>query len=143
LLNICPSLHLLYCCLLLLSLQAVFSQGSASTVGVLLRSWHQGGEGGAAVLYNWESGLLEVVFEALDPATMSFSLTAPMARRIGGPLQQKPGQPLALRLLLDARWVVCCCSLGSWYVHQLVAAACKCLLIWGRGSAEWATRGCL
>jgi hypothetical protein len=36
---------------------------------------------------------------------MSFSLTAPMARRIGGPLQQKPGQPLALRLLLDARWV--------------------------------------
>jgi beta-fructofuranosidase len=95
--------HLPYCCWLLLSLQAVFSQGSASTVGVLLRSWHQGGEGGAAVLYNWESGLLEVVFEALDPATMSFSLTAPMARRIGGPLQQMPGQPLALRLLLDAR----------------------------------------
>ncbi|KAF6258531.1 hypothetical protein COO60DRAFT_1107801 [Scenedesmus sp. NREL 46B-D3] len=85
-----------------LDIEAVFSQGSASTIGVLLRSWHQGGEGGAAVLYNWESGLLEVVFEALDPATMSFSLTAPMARRIGGPLQQKPGQPLALRLLLDA-----------------------------------------
>ncbi|WIA41557.1 hypothetical protein OEZ86_008923 [Tetradesmus obliquus] len=85
-----------------LDIEVVFSQGSASTVGVLLRSWHQGGEGGAAVLFNWESGLLEVVFEALDPATMSFSLTAPMARRIGGPLQQKPGQPLALRLLLDA-----------------------------------------
>jgi hypothetical protein len=48
------------------------------------------------------SCLLEVVFEALDPATMSFSLTAPMARRIGGPLQQKPG------LLLDARCGSCC-----------------------------------
>lgn len=83
----------------------MFSQGSASTVGVFLRSWQQGGEGGAAVLFNWESGLLEVVFEALDPATMTFSLTAPMARRIGGPIQHRPGQPLALRLLLDVRWV--------------------------------------
>lgn len=85
-------------------LQVVFSQGTASTVGIFLRSWHQAGEGGAAVLYNWESSLLEVVFEALDPATMSFSLTAPMARRIGGPITHKPGQPLALRMMLDGRW---------------------------------------
>jgi beta-fructofuranosidase len=81
----------------------VFAQGSASTVGIFLRSWHQGGEGGAAVLFNWESALLEVVFEALDPATMAFSLTAPMARRIGGSISHKPGAPLALRLLLDHR----------------------------------------
>lgn len=84
--------------------QAVFAQGSASTVGILLRSWHQGGEGGAAVLFNWETCLLEVVFEALDPATMTFSLTAPLARRIGGNITHKPGAPLALRLLLDGRW---------------------------------------
>eukprot|EP00775_Hariotina_reticulata_P002344 gene2344-2651_t len=84
-----------------LDIEAVFAQGSASTVGIFLRSWHQGGEVGAAVLFNWESGLLEVVFEALDPATMAFSLTAPMARRIGGPISHRPGAPLALRLLLD------------------------------------------
>lgn len=85
--------------------QVVFSQGTASTVGVLLRSWHQAGEGGAAVLFNWETSLLEVVFEALDPATMTFSLTAPLARRIGGNVSHRPGAPLALRLLLDGRWV--------------------------------------
>jgi len=85
--------------------QVVFGQGSASTVGILLRSWHQGGEGGAAVLYNWETSLLEVVFEAMDPTTMTFSLTAPLARRIGGNVTHKPGAPLALRLLLDGRWV--------------------------------------
>lgn len=85
------------------STQAVFTQGSASTVGILLRSWNQAGEGGAAVLFNWETSLLEVVFEALDPATMSFSLTAPLARRVGGSVPHKPGAPLALRLLLDGR----------------------------------------
>jgi hypothetical protein len=105
-----PHLCLLLLLLLLLllpaaltPLQVVFSQGTASTVGILLRSWHQAGEGGAAVLFNWETSLLEVVFEALDPATMTFSLTAPLARRIGGNISHKPGVPLALRLLLDGR----------------------------------------
>ncbi|KAF8056752.1 BFRUCT3 [Scenedesmus sp. PABB004] len=84
-----------------LDIEVVFAQRTASTVGVLLRSWHQGGEGGAAVLFNWGSGLLEVVFEALDPCSLAFSLTAPAARRIGGAIAQRPGQPLALRLLLD------------------------------------------
>lgn len=91
----------------------MFSQGSASTVGIFLRSWNQSGEGGAAVLFNWETALLEVVFEALDPTTMSFSLTAPLARRIGGNITHKPGAPLALRLLLDGRWGdrrFCCVS---------------------------------
>lgn len=74
-------------------------------MGILLRSWHQGGEGGAAVLYNWETSLLEVVFEAMDPSTMTFSLTAPLARRIGGNVTHKPGAPLALRVLIDGRWV--------------------------------------
>lgn len=43
----------------------------------------------------------QVVFEALDPATLEFSLTAPGARRIGAPLDLRHGEPLALRLLLD------------------------------------------
>ncbi len=99
---LCLYSDIFLCCVMPI-VQAAFSQGSASTVGVLLRSWHQGGEGGAAVLFNWESSLLEVVFEALDPSTMAFSLTAPLARRIGGPISHKPGQPLALRMLLDGR----------------------------------------
>ncbi|KAF8056761.1 hypothetical protein HT031_006259 [Scenedesmus sp. PABB004] len=51
----------------------------------------------------WRGGAvqLEVVFEALDPGSLAFSLTAPAARRIGGAIAQRPGQPLALRLLLD------------------------------------------
>lgn len=107
---------------ILCCLQIVFSQGSASTVGIFLRSWNQAGEGGAAVLYNWESSLLEVVFEALDPATMTFSLTAPMARRIGGPITHKPGQPLALRLMLDGRWV---CHVADDTVAEVELIWCK------------------
>ena len=53
------------------------------------------------MLYNWDTRALEVVFEALDPATMAFSLTAPTARHIGGQLDLRPGEPLSLRLLLD------------------------------------------
>lgn len=84
-----------------LDLEVTFKQGSATMVGLLLRSYNANGEGGAAVLYNWETQVLEVVFDALDPATMSFSLTAPTARHIGGQIDVKPGQPLQLRLLLD------------------------------------------
>ncbi|PNW74664.1 hypothetical protein CHLRE_12g488000v5 [Chlamydomonas reinhardtii] len=60
-------------------------------------------EGGAALLYHWDSGVLEVVFEALDPHTLTFSLAAPGARRVGGPLLRPPapGQPLSLRVFLD------------------------------------------
>lgn len=71
--------------------------------GVLLHSWRGGAEGGCALLYHWDSGVLEAVFEALDPATLTFSLAAPGARRVGGKLLRPPalGQPLQLRLFLD------------------------------------------
>ena len=53
---------------------------------------------------SWGSGRLEVVFEAIDPLSHEFSLEAPDALRVGGVLQRPPraGQPLQLRLLLDA-----------------------------------------
>ncbi|KAI8462969.1 MAG: glycosyl hydrolase [Monoraphidium minutum] len=86
-----------------------FRRGSGRAVGVMLRAWGAGGgaggAGGAAVVYHWEEQLLEVVFEALDPSTMQFSLTAPDARRIGGPLTARPGEPLELRLLVDGSCV--------------------------------------
>jgi len=87
-------------------MQVVFTQGSASTVGIMLHSLQQGGEGGAAVLFHWETSLLEVVFEAADPATNKFSITSHLARRIGGFIRHQPGTPLALRMLLDGRCVV-------------------------------------
>ena len=45
-----------------------------------------------------------MVFEAIDPISHEFSLEAPDALRVGGVLQRPPraGQPLQLRLLLDA-----------------------------------------
>jgi hypothetical protein len=88
-----------------LDIEATFRQGSATTVGLLLRSWQSEealGQGTAAVLYHWESQVLEVVFEALDPATMTYSLTAPGARRIGQQLLRPLGQPvITLRVLVD------------------------------------------
>ncbi|KAF5833737.1 hypothetical protein DUNSADRAFT_9844, partial [Dunaliella salina] len=75
--------------------------GSCS--GVVLRSWQAGVEGAAAVLYCWDTGVLEVVFEALDPETHEYSLAAPGCRRVGSKLQKRPalGQPMALRLFID------------------------------------------
>jgi beta-fructofuranosidase len=47
--------------------------------------------------------LRQIVFEAVDPATLTFSLAAPGVRRVGGRLQRPPapGSPLALRAFLD------------------------------------------
>eukprot|EP00198_Chlamydomonas_reinhardtii_P001575 XP_001690911.1 glycoside-hydrolase-like protein [Chlamydomonas reinhardtii] len=83
--------------------QGTCGGGGSRCSGVLLHSWRGGVEGGAALLYHWDSGVLEVVFEALDPHTLTFSLAAPGARRVGGPLLRPPapGQPLSLRVFLD------------------------------------------
>ncbi|KAJ9506637.1 hypothetical protein QJQ45_018294 [Haematococcus lacustris] len=77
-------------------------QGACS--GLLLRAWQAGQEGSAALLYCWDTQILEVVFEALDPETHEFSLAAPGCRRVGGKLMRPPlpGQPMHLRVLLDA-----------------------------------------
>ncbi|KAG2446052.1 hypothetical protein HXX76_000654 [Chlamydomonas incerta] len=83
--------------------QGTCGGGGSRCSGVLLHSWRGGAEGGAALLYHWDSGVLEVVFEALDPHTLTFSLAAPGARRVGGPLLRPPasGCPLSLRVFLD------------------------------------------
>ncbi|GLC44182.1 Putative beta-Fructufuranosidase [Pleodorina starrii] len=74
-----------------------------SASGLLLQSWTSGADGSAALLYHWDTGVLEVIYEAIDPATLTFSLAAPGARRVGGRLQRPPapGNPLALRVFLD------------------------------------------
>ncbi|KXZ49899.1 hypothetical protein GPECTOR_19g350 [Gonium pectorale] len=78
-------------------------EGGSRCSGVLLHSWRGGAEGAAALLYHWDSGVLEVVFEAMDPSNLTFSLAAQGARRVGGRLLRPPapGSPLSLRVFLD------------------------------------------
>lgn len=42
--------------------------------GLLIRTWLAGGEGTAAIVFDWDRSTLEVIFEALDPDTMEFDL---------------------------------------------------------------------
>jgi hypothetical protein len=50
-------------------------------------------------LRGWHT--VQVVFEGLDPDTGTFSLSAPTARRIGGRVEPRGLQTLALRVILD------------------------------------------
>ena len=65
-------------------------RGTASAAGLLFRSWNAGGEGSAAIVFDWERNVLEAVFEGagldlgstpdLDPEDDSL-------RRVGGPAE--------------------------------------------------------
>ncbi|KAG2494571.1 hypothetical protein HYH03_007337 [Edaphochlamys debaryana] len=83
--------------------EAVGASPRCSASGLLLHSF-SGAEGSAALLYHWDTGVLEVVFEASDPHTHAFSLCAPNARRVGGKLLRPPalGDALQLRVFLDS-----------------------------------------
>ncbi len=78
-------------------------RGDATAAGLLLRSWNAGGEGGAAILYDWERGVLEAVFEGgagLDLATQpELDAGVDGQRRIGGPVDLRPGEALTVRAL--------------------------------------------
>jgi hypothetical protein len=43
-----------------LDLDLTFRRGDSEVVGLLLHSWQSGGEGGAALLYTWETATLQV-----------------------------------------------------------------------------------
>ena len=77
-------------------------RGDAAAAGLLLRSWNAGGEGGTAILYDWERGVLEAVFEGgvgIDLATQTdLDPEAEGQRRIGGPVDLRPGELLTVRL---------------------------------------------
>ena len=38
-------------------------RGESNAAGILLRSWNAGGEGSAAIVFNWETMYLETIFE--------------------------------------------------------------------------------
>lgn len=84
-----------------LDIEVKLEKGSSDAAGLLIRSWNVGGEGTAAIVFDWERSCLEVVFEALNPETMEFFLDADSSRRIGGPIDWHAGQPLYLRIILD------------------------------------------
>lgn len=114
-----------------LDIQVTLDRGGAAAAGLLIRSWRAGGEGSAAVVVDWEGGLLEVVFEgAADPVALEAAAAAAAdaarsagadeagvaaaaeaaadaaaaaaQRRIGGPVDLgPPGAPVTLRVLLD------------------------------------------
>lgn len=96
-----------------LDMSITLERGSSDAAGLLLRSWHIGGEGSAAIVFDWERNSLEVVFEAVDPDTMEFCLDAETSRRVGGSIDLRPGEPLELRVLLDHSCVEIFTSTGD------------------------------
>jgi len=82
--------------------RAAARRGTASAAGLLIRSWHAGGEGGAALLYDWERGVLECVFEAgtgADLATRTeLDAEDESVRRVGGAVGgPRQGEPVTVR----------------------------------------------
>ena len=101
-----------------LDVSVTLERGSAVAAGVLVRSWNAGGEGSAAIVIDWESGVLEAVFEGGDEGMAAAAAAAAAAndadaaaapppptggqRRIGGPVDLgPPGTPITMRVLLD------------------------------------------
>lgn len=56
---------------------------------------------------------MQVVFEGMDPATKTFSLTAATARRVGGRLEPRGLDRLALRCILDHSLLEVFCGTGQ------------------------------
>eukprot|EP00210_Caulerpa_lentillifera_P005074 g4847.t1 len=84
-----------------LDFEIELERGTSEAAGLLIRSWRVGGEGTAAIVFDWERSCLDVVFEALDPETMEFYLDSEDSHRIGGPVEWNSKEPLKLRILLD------------------------------------------
>ncbi|KAK9810230.1 hypothetical protein WJX72_007025 [[Myrmecia] bisecta] len=88
-----------------LDIECILERGTASAAGLLFRSWNAGGEGSAVVVYDWERNVLEAIFEGgpnNDMATQTeLDLEAENVRRVGGPVDMRPGEPVQMRILLD------------------------------------------
>lgn len=82
----------------------LYFRGTARSAGFLIRSWNAGGGGSAAVLYDWERACLETVYredEGNEITTLAdFSPEAEGIRRVGGPVDARPGEPIHMRVCL-------------------------------------------
>ena len=86
-------------------------RGTAGAAGLLVRSWNASGEGGAAIVYDWERRVLEAIFEGEgDMATLAdLDDARDTQKRVGGDVDmpddstlQVRRQPAALTLSLRA-----------------------------------------
>lgn len=67
-------------------------RGSAAAAGILIRSWNASDEGGAAIVYDWERGVLEAIFEGDSDIGSQAELDASheSQKRFGGPVDMQP-----------------------------------------------------
>lgn len=79
-------------------------RGSATSAGILFRSWNAGGEGSAAIVFDWERGVLEAIFEGAGAdlgAEPELDPDDEATRRVGGPTEHAGDADVHLRVLLD------------------------------------------
>lgn len=92
----------------------VWLRGSATAAGVLVRSWNAGEDGGAAIIYDWEHGKLEAVFQGDGDITALADLDPEFdgPRRFGGDVELPPGEPLKVQTP-PCKWFVGNMSKGN------------------------------
>jgi len=78
-----------------LDIECTIDRGQASAAGLLFNSWSDA-HGSAVLVYDWDRGILEVIYEsaARDGGGQ-------VAKRVGGPIDVGEDDPVKLRVLLD------------------------------------------
>ena len=73
-------------------------RGSSDAVGFLIRSWNASGDGGAAIVYDFNDHRLEAIFEGEADIGSQATLddTQDHQRRIGGDVDMRPGDKLTV-----------------------------------------------
>ena len=74
-------------------------RGTAAAAGLLVRSWNASGEGGAAIVYDWERRMLEAIFEGEgDMATLAdLDDARDTQKRVGGDVDMPDDSTLQVR----------------------------------------------
>lgn len=74
-------------------------RGSSDAVGILVRSWNASGEGGAAIVYDFERRYLEAIFEGDGDMGSQSHLdeTQSNKKRIGGDVDMREGDQMTVR----------------------------------------------
>ena len=74
-------------------------RGTAQAAGLLVRSWNASGEGGAAIVYDWERRVLEAIFEGEgDMATLAdLDDARDTQKRVGGDIDLPDDSTLQAR----------------------------------------------
>ena len=84
-------------------------------------------------MYDWERGVFEAIFEGEGDIAAATSLDGgdTSQRRVGGPVDLKPGETLQVPPSLRLRWGVCCLCCISWRAQRSLWCHAQSLLIPG------------